>query len=169
MKLTGVYIISQILVIIYYLLYSYTFHMNNKNKILLTSIIATISSSISYLLLEAYTGMVMCFVAIIRNILFTKYKDNKISLIVIILLLIIGSIFTYKDIFSLFSALATLIYTYALWQSKVKSYKSYSIITNFLMIIYNFHIKSIFGLIFIIIAFISSVLGYLKELNRAKS
>ena len=45
--------------------------LNTRNKILISGIIATIISSISYLLLNAYTGMAMCFIAIIRNLLLT--------------------------------------------------------------------------------------------------
>ena len=68
MSLSLTYIVSQILVIIYYLIYSWTFHLKDSNKILIFGIIATIINSISYVLLNAYTGMAMCFVAIIRNL-----------------------------------------------------------------------------------------------------
>ena len=74
MSLSLTYIVSQILVIIYYLIYSWTFHLKDSNKILIFGIIATIINSISYVLLNAYTGMAMCFVAIIRNLFFQKIK-----------------------------------------------------------------------------------------------
>ena len=77
MILTIPYILSQILVIVYYLIYSYTFHLKDSNKILIFGIIAAIISSISYIFLNAYTGMAMCFVAIIRNLLFKKDKKSK--------------------------------------------------------------------------------------------
>lgn len=59
MSISLTYILSQILVIIYYLIYSWTFHFKDNKKILVIGIIATIISSISYLLLNAYTGMAM--------------------------------------------------------------------------------------------------------------
>lgn len=61
--------------------------------------------------------------------------------------------------------LATLIYTYALWQTNTKIYKFLGIIVNGLMIIYDIYINSILGTILISISFVSSLVGYLKE-NR---
>lgn len=163
MDLSITYILSQIFVIIYYLIYSWTFHLKDSNKILIFGIVATIISSISYVLLNAYTGMAMCFIAIVRNVLFTKSKKNTLNLILIFILTIIASIFTYDGYFCLFNIIATLIYTYALWQKNTKTYKLLGIVVNGLMIVYDIYIKSIFGVILISIAFISSIVGFLKE------
>jgi hypothetical protein len=163
MELSLSYIVSQILVIIYYLVYSWTFHLKDSNKILIFGIVATIISSISYVLLNAYTGMAMCFVAIIRNLLFAKDKKNIFNLSLIFILTLIASVFTFDSYFCLFNIVATLIYTYALWQKNTKTYKLLGIIVNGLMIIYNIYIKSVFGVILISIAFVSSIVGFLKE------
>ena len=167
MDISFTYILSQILVIVYYLIYSSTFHFKDSKKILIFGIIATVISSISYLLLNAYTGMAMCFVAIIRNLLFSKEKNNSFNLFLIFLLTIAASIFTYNSYFCLFNIIATLIYTYALWQKNTRIYKLLGIIVNALMIVYNIYIKSILGVVLISIAFISSIIGYLKE-NKEK-
>lgn len=163
MELSLTYILSQILVIIYYLIYSATFHLKDNNKILIYGIMATIISSISYVLLNAYTGMAMCFVAIIRNLIFTKNKKNVLNLTLIILLTIIASTFTFNSYFCMFNIIATLIYTYALWQKNTKTYKLLGIIVNGLMIVYDVYIKSILGVLLITIAFINSIIGFLKE------
>ena len=168
MDMSFTYILSQILVIVYYLIYSSTFHLKDSKKILILGIIATIISSISYLLLTAYTGMAMCFVAIIRNLLFTKEKNSSFNLILIFLLTVAASIFTYESYFCLFNIIATLIYTYALWQKNTRIYKLLGILVNGLMIIYNIYIKSILGVVLISIAFISSIAGYLKENKENK-
>lgn len=107
--------------------------------------------------------MAMCFVAIIRNLLFTKDKNSNLNLILIFLLTIIASMFTFNSYFCLFNIIATLIYTYALWQKNTKIYKLLGIVVNALMIVYDIYIKSILGVILISIAFISSIIGYLKE------
>ena len=163
MSISLIYILSQILVIVYYLIYSWTFHLKDSKKILIFGIIATVISSISYLLLNAYTGMAMCFVAIIRNLLFTKDKNNTFNLILIFVLTLFASIFTFNSYFCLFNIIATLIYTYALWQKNTKTYKLLGIIVNGLMIVYDIYIQSIFGVVLISVAFISSIVGYLKE------
>ena len=162
MELTFAYIASQILIVIYYLVYSFTFHMKSKSKILYTSIVATTICAISYLLLNAYTGIAMCFVAIIRDIWFSKSK-TKFNLIAISLIIVICSIFTYQTPFSLLNGLATMIYTYSLWQKDIKTYKFLGIFVNFIIIIYDISIKSIMGVIFMVIAFISAIVGYVRE------
>ncbi len=167
MEITIQYIISQVLVVIYYLIYSLTFHLKDSNKILIFGIIATFMSSISYLLLNAKTGMAMCFVSIIRNILFKREKKSVIYLVIILILISIGSILTFDNIFSIFNIIATLIYTYALWQKNTRIYKLLGIIVNGLMIIYNISIKSILGVILITIAFINSIIGYIREKSTA--
>lgn len=163
MNLTFSYIMSQILVIVYYIIYSSTYHLKDNNKILKLGIIATVISAISYVFLNAYTGMAMCIVAIIRNLLFTKDKKSVKNLIIIIILTIFSSIFTFNSYFCLFNIIATIIYTYALWQKNTKLYKLLGIIVNGLMIIYDVYIKSVFGVILITISFISSIIGYLME------
>ena len=168
MDLTPMYIVSQLLVIIYYLIYSWTFHLKDSNKILIFGIIATIISSISYLLLNAYTGMAMCFVAIIRNLLFTKSKKSVFNLVLIFILILFASIFTFNNYFSLFNIIATLLYTYALWQKNTKTYKLLGIIVNGLMIVYDIYIGSIFGVVLISIAFVNSIVGFIKENKEIK-
>ena len=107
--------------------------------------------------------MAMCFVAIFRNLLFTKYQKNKLNLSLIFILTLIASIFTFNSWFCLFNIFATIIYTYALWQTNTKTYKLLGIIVNGLMIVYDIYIKSVFGVILISIAFVSSIIGYWKE------
>ena len=65
--------------------------------------------------------------------------------------------------FSLLNGLATMIYTYSLWQNSTKIYKLLGIPVNFIIIIYDISIKSIMGVIFMVIAFISAIVGYYKE------
>ena len=165
MDLSTTYVFSQILVVIYYLIYSGTFQLKEKNKILFFGIFATLLSGLSYFLLQAYTGIAMCFVAIIRNIWFSKSKSKK-NLIIIYLITLILSIYSFQNIFSMFNILATFIYTYSLWQENTKKYKILGIIVNVLMIVYDTYIKSILGVFFMIVSLISSIIGYYKECNK---
>lgn len=122
-------------------------------------------SAISYILLGAYTGMAMCFVAIIRNLIFANKKSkNKISYLILInSLILLLSILTYNNVFSLLDVFATIIYTYSLWNDSTKNYKLLGIIVNILMLGYDISLKSIFGVIFVILSLISSIIGYFRE------
>ena len=108
----------------------------------------------------------MCIVAIIRNLLFTKDGKSTRNLIIIVILIILSSILTFDSYFCLFNIIATIIYTYALWQKNTKVYKLLGIIVNGLMIIYDVYIKTFFGAILITISFISSIVGYLMEIKN---
>ena len=133
MSLSITYVCSQILVIIYYLIYASTFNLKDKSKILKIGILATIMSALSYLLLGAYTGVAMCVISIIRNIWFNKSK-SKNSLIIVFIIMLLASVISYQDFFSLFSITATLMYTYALWQKSTKKYKLLGIVVNLLIV-----------------------------------
>ncbi len=165
MELTFSYIMSQIFVIVYYLLNSYTFHLYSKKKILFWNIVGVIASCLSYILLKSYVGIAMCIIAIIRNIFFYK-NSSKWSLFLIFFLIIIGSIFTYTNIWGLFNTLSTSIITYSLWQKSSKNYKLLGIFSNLFMIVYDIYLRSIMGVIFIIIALVNSILGYIFECNK---
>lgn len=128
------YIISQVFVIIMYTLVSLTYYVSNRKTLLIMSFCAIVSEAIGYTLLHAYTGLAMCFVALIRNAIFLvdEKKNGKTEIIskkdiAILLILfsitIISSIFTYDGIFSLLSVLATMLYTYSMWQKKTITYK----------------------------------------------
>ena len=81
----------------------------------------------------------------------------------IFILTLIASSFTFSSWFCLFNIIATIIYTYALWQTNTKIYKLLGIIVNGLMIVYDIYIKSILGVALISVAFVSSIVGYWKE------
>ena len=128
------YIISQVFVIIMYTLVSLTYYVSNRKTLLIMSFCAIVSEAIGYTLLHAYTGLAMCFVALIRNAIFLvdEKKNGKTEIIskkdiAILLILfsitIISSIFTYDGIFSLLSVFATMLYTYSIWQKKTITYK----------------------------------------------
>lgn len=64
------YILSQISIIIYYTLLATTYYAKNRNKVLVLNFLAIISEGMSYIFLGAWTGLAMCIVALIRNIIF---------------------------------------------------------------------------------------------------
>ena len=156
-----IYIISQILVVIYCLIYSSTFMLDDESDILKRGILAIAVSAISYLLLGAYTGVAMCIIAIIRNFIFSKSKSFD-CLIIIYAVIIFASVISYQNVYSLLNISATMIYTYALWQNSVKRYKFCGIIVNTLMIMYDISIMSFVGAVFMVVAVISSIVGYVK-------
>lgn len=128
------YILSQIFTIINYTLLGLTYYAKDRKKILIISFLSIIANGVAYILLSAWTGLAMCIVALIRNVIFilderrngkkdTINKKDIIILIVLYLITIISTIFTYDGFLSLLSVFATSIYTYSVWQKKPSMYK----------------------------------------------
>lgn len=178
--ITTVYIWSQVFTILMYGLLALTYYAKDRKKVLILSFMSLIANVLAYVLLNAYTGLAMCVVALFRNIYFlidekkngiseTIGKKDIIVLIILIIAIIISTVFTYEGFLSLLSVFATTIYTYSVWQKKTLVYKFCGIPVGILWILYNLYIKSIFGVILESILLVSSIGGYILELtNKSK-
>lgn len=172
--MTVTYILSQVFIIINYVFLVITYQSKSRKHILVLNFIAMIATGLSFLLLSAYSGLAMVIVAIIRNIIFfideNKYgKSDKnstkdyIILAVLYIISIISAIFTYNGILSMASVVASMLYTYSVWQKNAKFYKILGIPIGIISIIYNIYIFSIFGIILEAVLLISSIIGYVRE------
>lgn len=95
--ITPVYIISQIITVIYVALLNSSYFLKEKIKILIANLLAHIGQTIAMVLLNSYTGATMAF-------------------IITIILILTLSKFTYNGYLSLLSVAVTLVLTYGLWQ-----------------------------------------------------
>lgn len=171
--LTVSYVLSQLFAIIYYIIFAITYYMRNKKTILVLGVISIFIHSISYALLGGWTAVAMGLVAVLRNLILIseekKDKKNNIILYTLYLITISSGIFTYDSIFSIFPVIATILYTYSIWQSNTKTYKLLGVITGILCTIYNIYIKSIFGIIAEFVLTICSLHGYIIDLKGVKN
>lgn len=174
MELTLEYILSQVFIIISYLFLVLSYQAKTRKTILTYSFVSLIANGISYVFLQAYTGLAMCFVALFRNIIFMvdekkNGKSEEISkkdiviLAVLYLISLVSTVFTYDGFLSLLSVFATMLYTYSVWQKKTTIYKILGLPIGILWIAYNIYIMSIFGIILETILTISAIYGYFKE------
>ena len=177
MELTITYIISQIFTIINYTLVASTYYYKNRKTILIINFLSVVAEGCSYLFLQAYTEFAMCIVALIRNLIFViderkNHKQDTISkkdimiLITLYGIIIFSVIFTYDGILSLLSVVATMLYTYSVWQKKTKVYKLLGMPIGVLWILYNIFIKSIFGILLESILLLCSITGYILEKKK---
>ncbi len=179
MEISITYIISQIFTILTYGLLAISYYGKSRKNVLIISFLSVAANTIAYILLNAYTGVAMCIVALIRNIIFLIderrngksdkiYKKDIVILIILFGISIISSIFTYNGFYSLLVVFGTMIYTYSVWQKKTSVYKILGIPTEFLFVLYNIYIKSIFGVIAETILMICSITGYILEVKKNK-
>lgn len=179
MELTINYVMSQVFTILMYVLLAITYYVKNRKTVLVISFLSLVANAIAYVLLNAYTGLAMCIVALIRNIWFIidEKKNGKqekivkkdvVSLIIIYILTIISTFFTYEGFLSLLSVFATMLYTYSVWQKKTIVYKLCGIPIGIWWVLYNLYVKSIFGVILEAILLVSSSIGYGLEKRKIK-
>jgi hypothetical protein len=174
------YILSQVFTVIMYVLLAITYYAKDRKKVLILSFLSLIANILAYVFLDAWTGVAMCVVALIRNIIFLvdEKKNGKrdeitkkdiIILIILYDILIISTVFTYDEFLSLLSVFATMLYTYSVWQKKTIVYKFLGIPIGVLWILYNIYVQSLFGIILESILLICSITGYIAELKNSKT
>lgn len=173
------YILSQVFTIINYALLGVTYYAKDRKKILVIGFLSIVANAIAYILLNAWTGVAMCVVALIRNIIFwmdekkngKRETINKKDIIILVILystIVVSTIFTYDGFLSLLSVFATSTYTFSVWQKKTNVYKLLGIPVGILWILYNIYVKSIFGIILESILLVCSISGYLLERKKLK-
>lgn len=161
------YVLSQICAIIAVILLGITYCVKDKKIVLLLAISFATFYGIQYLLLNAITGFFMNLVSIIRNIWFyINYKNKrKNSIFVLISLFIITitlGLISYKDIFSILPIIATLIYTYSIWQDDIKLYRWLAIPMSLSWLGYNIYSRTLFGVINECILLIVEIIGIIR-------
>lgn len=174
------YILSQVFIIINYILLALTYYAKDRKKVLILSFSSIIATGMSYIFLNAWSGLAMCVIALIRNIIFlldekkngkrdTIDKKDIFILIILYSISIISAILTYNGFLSLLSVFGTMLYTYSVWQKKTIIYKLLGIPVGILWILYNLYIMSIFGIILETILLICSITGYVLEIRNKKT
>lgn len=177
MEFTVSYILSQVFTVLTYGLLALTYYAKDRKKVLIINFLSLVANGIAYIFLNAWTGLAMCVVALIRNIIFLidEKKNGKresinrtdvIILVILYVISIISAILTYDGFLSLLSVFATALYTFSVWQKKTNIYKLLGIPIGILWVSYNIYIISIFGIILEAILLICSITGYLLERRK---
>lgn len=180
MEITLIYIISQVVTIIYYGILSLSYLLKDRTKILTANFVAHIGQTTAMAMLNGYTGAAMSVIMLFRDVTLLiqetrkskgKEINKKVDLMILIItfiLIVTLTIFTYNGPLSLLSVIATLITTFSLWQKDVKMYKILGLIAGILWLAYNIFIMSIMGIILELILVICSLVGYIKDIKKEK-
>lgn len=161
------YLLSQICVILAVVLLGTTYLIKDKRIILLMSILIASLYGTQYLLLGAISGFFMNLVSIVRNIWFyinakNKKKNGIIVLIVLYIIAIVLGVFSFKSIFSILPIIATMLYTYSIWQDNIKVYRWLAIPVSISWIVYNVYSNTLFGIITESILLIIEIIGVIR-------
>ena len=133
--------------------------LKTRKNSLFVQALSCLFESIYDFLIDAYTGAVLSFLNFIRTCLFiNKSKFSKYLyfsfLIIFEIIILLNCIFTWEGYISIFPTVASVIRTYALWQSKMKLVRISGITTGSLYGIYYIYHNSpfmIFGELFLLV------------------
>jgi len=180
MELTAVYIWSQILTVIEYGLLGASYLAKNRRAIVLLDIASMATGIIAFLLLGADLGMAMSVVILLANFYYlwdeqTQGKNNKLTLRdyvvlgIVLAVIAVLAVLTYDGPLSLLSVAATVLYEISIfWQGNTRVYKLLGIPVAFCWMTYNGFVGSIFGVLCEAGMFITSIIGYVREIRSGK-
>ena len=171
------YIFSQVFTIIMYILLVITYFAKNKRVIVIISNAAIIANAIAFILLNAWSGLVVCIIDLFRNfyIMWDENKHGKsdkiqkkdiIFLAVVYIAMALAAIPTYEGFFSLFSVFASAVYAFSIWQKSTLIYKFCGLPVGILWITYNTYIGSFFGIVLESALLVVSIIGFILELKK---
>lgn len=172
------YILSQIFVVLCYLLLGSTYLIKNRSTILIVNMCSLVCNGVSYFLLGAWSGLGVVCIAMLRNAIFIvqqrikaleKYLiDDIIILIFLMVITVLVGVFTYDTIWSLFSVFASATYTISVWQRNIKVYKILGVLASAFGIVYFVFIHSIFGIILESCMFVTAAVGAIIYMLKHK-
>ncbi|MDR0462842.1 MAG: YgjV family protein [Pseudomonadales bacterium] len=175
MNITTAFIASQIIVVFSYSMLAATYLAKKQTQILLIGIGAVLLNAVAFTLLGAWTGLAMCLVALIRNViryLADKHNHNfgqsKLFLGLVFLSIIAVTIPTYDGFLSLMAVFPTLLYSYSVWQRSPTIYKICGFPVAILWIVYNLYIWSVFGFILETALLVFVLVGTINSLRQSK-
>ena len=166
------YVLSQIFVVIAFILLGIGFRKEKKIQILTYSCIFQLFLIVSYSLLNGVMGIISCIISLFRNILFMfnekkNIKNSNIVLIVFVIITIILTIVFYKSLIDIFPCIITLIGIYSFWNKNTKVTRIGNIIVGICSIIYAIPLKSWLLIVCQIYLIISTIIGFIKyDINK---
>lgn len=171
-NLSFIYMISQFFALLGLIFSLLAFHQKKKEDILKTSLFSNVFHIIHYLLVGGFNGFLTKVLAFIRNS-FVIYKDrknikSKLYLLVFMVLYILLSIYTYKNIYSILPSIAALIYLIAIWYGDEMIIKKVGCFGYILWLLYDIFVFSILGILADLVSLVSTliaVLIYKKDLS----
>ena len=142
-------------------------HQNKKIKMLGFQILSNFLFVVQYILLGALAGASVYLLSIFRCYIFYQYeklrKEKSVLILsIFIVITIISGLFCYQDIFSIIPIITAVLYTYAVWQNDLKTFRIIAFIVPVAISIYNFYVGAYVGALFAVIEAVSSFVAIIR-------
>ena len=138
--------------------------MKNKKQIILMFILANLFSAINFILLQSYSGAIICLFAIIQtfiNKIFEKKQQQVPKVIIgiyIVISIILGAI-TFNSLIDILPIICSILYTITIIQDKEKNIRRISLVNIVLWIIYDIVCQAYTAAISDLLMTISTIVG----------
>lgn len=167
------FVLAQVIGVIVLIITVISIQFKTKEKILICQIIANVLVALQYFLLNALTGAVVAVINVVRCIIFYYYKKkNKkpsiIFLTIFIIVAIVSGILTWQNGFSIIPIIATIVFTYGLWQDNVKVTRICTAITAGNWTIYNVIVKAYAGALQSVAECSSAIIAMWRNKEKVK-
>lgn len=127
---------AQLTSIIGWLLLVYSYYKDDIDKLLYVQIISSVFYCISYLFLGAYSGLLVCFIELIKGIGYYKTDNDNFIFWISFPVYLIMAIFTFDGLISLLPIIGSIIDGFSLTKNKNIATAG-SLISNVLWVIYD--------------------------------
>ena len=166
-------LIIQLIGVVAYAILAFSYFKKEKKEILFIQIFSTIAFAIHYYLLSGITGTICNLISllIIIMIYFFEKKEGKNKRILIfstIPLLILISLFTYENIYSIFPIIASTVILISFVLSNENTIRISGIISAVCWVIYSVMYGSYAGVFFEGVSIITTFIAFLKNKNNNK-
>ena len=135
----AIIIISQVIGIIAWILLVYSYYKEDINKVLFIQIISALFYSVSYFLLGAWSGLLVCTFELLKAIAYYKSDKDKLIFFITLPIYLVIAYFTYNGFISILPTIASIIVGFAFTYDK-KIATIGSIISSILWIAYDIEI-----------------------------
>jgi len=157
--------ISQILVFVAMITDIISWQCKKREIILVWLAISTLLIGTHFILLEAYVGAVMIYIATIRFIT-SIFSTNPRLVWLYHLLVLVGGFFTIKSGMGIIALVANLVFNYASFRPTDKRLRQWMMLGTSIWIVYNILIFTPMGIFIETVFLLSNVVGYYRYYIR---
>ncbi len=117
------YYLGQLFGLLAFISLWFSFKENRKEHILKYQIYSNSFCALQYLCVQAYTGLLLHFMCLVRNFIYYRYDNKDIPikwLYICVFFMIFMSILSYESIYSLLPMIGIVLNSWGLWQNNLK-------------------------------------------------
>lgn len=158
------FILAQIFGILVIISNILAMQMKNKEKIIFMFILSNFFSAVNFVLLNSYSGAIICVFAIIQTFV-NKFFENreknipKVLIGIYIIISILCGLLTYQAYIDILPIMCSILYTLSIIQKQEKEIRRLTLINIILWIIYDIVYKAYTASISDILMTISTLIG----------